>query len=313
MIFSDFFEENGVSAIYLYAAPIHAAVILFEMIYGYRYHKHIYDTKDTITNIYMASLNFGLDLVMKAISMGIMFFFFNHSLFHLSYDSVWYWLGVFLLQDFAYYVHHYVDHHSRFFWAVHVTHHNSEKFNITTGFRSPVFQPLYRYIFFSPLAFLGFNPWHIMSAYAIFQIYGTWVHTTTIGKMGFLEWFMVTPSHHRVHHASNARYLDRNMGMGLIIWDKIFGTFEKEDENYESIKYGLTKGVSDKGPVNIVFHEWHAIFKDASQPGLKFSQRLKYIFYPPGWNHTGISRTSAVLRKEEKENRKRHKVNKNLV
>ncbi|ADY51987.1 fatty acid hydroxylase [Pseudopedobacter saltans DSM 12145] len=299
-----FFGEQGVSYVYLYTAPIHIAVILFEMIYSYKYKKHIYDTKDTATNVYMALLNFGLDLVMKAFAMGVMFFFYDHSLFNLSASSAWYWLGVFLLQDFAYYIHHYVDHHSRLFWAVHVTHHNSEKFNISTGFRSPVFQPLYRYLFFSPIALLGFNPWHIMSAYAIFQIYGTWVHTTTVGKLGILEWFLVTPSHHRVHHASNARYLDRNMGMGLIIWDRIFGTFEKEDENYEPIKYGLTKDIEDKGPINIVFHEWKEIYKDAwKQPGLKFSDRLKYMFYPPGWNHRGDGKTSAVLRAQEKAER----------
>jgi sterol desaturase/sphingolipid hydroxylase (fatty acid hydroxylase superfamily) len=303
MNFNDFFGENGVSMIYLFAAPIHIIVILFEMFYSYKTDKHIYDTKDTITNVYLAMLNFGFDILMKAIAIGVMFFFFNHRLFEFSYTSIWYWVGVFLLQDFAYYVHHYVDHHSRFFWAVHVTHHSSEKFNISTGFRSPVLQPLYRYVFFAPLAFIGFNPWHIMSAYAIFQIYGTWVHTTTVGKLGFLEWFLVTPSHHRVHHASNDRYLDRNMGMGLIIWDRIFGTFEEEDEKYEPIRFGLTEKIDNRGPVNIVIHEWRAILKDASQADIKFSDRLKYMFYPPGWSHKGEFKTSSILRAEEKANR----------
>lgn len=310
MSITDFFDEQGVSLIYFFAAPLHILVIVLEMIYSYRYHKHIYDTKDTLTNIYLACLNFGLDILMKAFAIGIMFFCFHYRLFEFSYTSILYWLGVFLLQDFAYYVHHYVDHHSRFFWAVHVTHHNSEKFNISTGFRSPVLQPLYRYIFFAPLAFIGFNPWHIMSAYALFQIYGTWIHTTTVGKLGILEWFLVTPSHHRVHHASNDRYLDRNMGMGLIIWDRIFGTFEKEDEDYESIRYGLTHKIEDRGPLNIIFHEWKAIFKDASQPGINFTERLKYIFYPPGWSHTENYKTSAILRAEEKKKKLRKKVDK---
>lgn len=303
-MYDDFIGENSVSYIYLFSAPIHLGIILFEMIYSYRHKKELYSTQDTITNLYLATINFSLDLVMKAVAMGVMFFFYHHAFFTLHTSSLWYWLGVFLLQDFAYYVHHYVDHHSRAFWAVHVTHHNSDYFNISTGFRSPVLQPLYRYLFFAPIALLGFNPWHIMTAYAIFQIYGTWVHTTTVGKLGILEWFMVTPSHHRVHHASNDRYLDRNMGMGLIIWDRLFGTFEKEDEQYEPIRYGLTTKINNRGPVNIIFHEWKAIWKDATQPNIQLTDRLKYIFYPPGWSHTGTYKTSAVLRAEEKKLRK---------
>jgi sterol desaturase/sphingolipid hydroxylase (fatty acid hydroxylase superfamily) len=293
------FGENGVGYIYLYSAPIHIGLIVFEMIYSYKHKKEIYTKNDTITNVYFAILNYGLDILMKVIAIGVMFFFYNNSIFKLEYVW-WYWVLVFLLQDFAYYVHHCVDHFSRVFWAVHVTHHNSEHFNITTGFRSPVFQPLYRYIFFSPIAFLGFNPWHIMSAYAIFQIWGTWIHTQNVKRMGILEYFIVTPSHHRVHHASNARYLDRNMGMGLIIWDKIFGTFEKEDDNYEPIKYGITEKIVDKGPVNIIFHEWKEIWKDATQPNISFLDRLKYIFYQPGWNHTNTGKTSSQVRAEER-------------
>lgn len=272
------------------------------MIYSFKHKKEIYTKQDTLTNVYFALLNFGLDLIMKAFAIGVMFYCYNNSIFKLEYVW-WYWVLVFLLQDFAYYVHHCTDHFSRLFWAVHITHHNSEQFNISTGFRSPVFQPLYRYIFFAPIAFLGFNPWHIMSAYALFQIWGTWVHTQNIKRMGILEYFMVTPSHHRVHHACNARYLDRNMGMGLIIWDKMFGTFEKEDENYEPIKYGVTTPIENKNPVNIIFHEWIAIWNDAKQPNISFFDRLKYIFYPPGWNHTNTGKTSAKVRAEEKINR----------
>ena len=101
--------------------------------------------------------------------------------------------------------------------------------------------------------------------------------------MGVLEWVLSTPSHHRVHHASNIKYLDKNMGMVLIIWDKIFGTFEPEDDSYELTKYGLTYPIEDKGPVNIIFHEWKAIYRDASQPNISLSDRLKYIFFNPAW------------------------------
>ncbi|OYU84092.1 MAG: sterol desaturase [Flavobacterium sp. BFFFF2] len=297
-----FFSENAQGYIYLYSAPLHLAIILFEMIYSARHRKRWYSTSDTLTNVYFAMLNYGLDLVMKAVAMGVMFYFYSHRIFDLAFVG-WYWVAVFLMQDFAYYVHHCVDHFSRVFWAVHVTHHNSEEFNITTGFRSPVFQPLYRYLFFSPIAFLGFNPWHIMAAYALLQIYGTWLHTKSVKSMGVLEWILVTPSHHRVHHACNARYLDRNMGMGLIIWDRLFGTFEKEDPNYEPIKYGITTPLANRGPVEVIFHEWKQIYKDITQPSIGFTDRLKYLFYPPGWHHSGHGKTSAQVRAEEREMR----------
>lgn len=266
------------------SVPFFVVIILFEAIVSYRENLGLYTKKDTLTNIYFALLNISLDLVMKGFSFLVLGVFYSYKFFTFSENWI-YWVGCFVIQDFLYYIHHCADHKSRLLWAVHVTHHNSEFFNITTGFRSPVFQPLYRYIFFIPMALVGFHPLHIMFAYSANQIWGTLIHTRKIKKLGFLEYFMVTPSHHRVHHASNERYLDKNMGMVFIIWDKIFGTFEPEDDNYEEIKYGLTYRIENKGPVNIIFHEWKAIYKDATQPGITFFDRLKYVFYPPGWSH----------------------------
>src|SRR6185295_952441 len=128
-----------------------------------------------------------------------------------------------------YWLLHFVDHKCRFFWAIHVTHHSSEEYNLTTGFRSSVFQPFYRTIYFLPLPFLGFHPLDILFMYAATQLYGVLVHTEWNLRLGWLEHLLVTPSHHRVHHASNGRYIDKNMGMVFIVWDKIFGTFAPED------------------------------------------------------------------------------------
>lgn len=281
----EIFSENGQGIIYMWSIPVHTVVILGEMLYSHFNKEKLYETRDVLSNIYLAILNYGLDLLMKGVSMAVMFFFYHHRIFTWEFN-IWYFVAVFILQDFVYYVLHYVDHHSRAFWAVHITHHSSDHFNITTGFRSPVLQPLYRYLYFSPLAFLGFNPWHIMVAYSVLQVYGTWVHTQTVKSMGFLEWFMVTPSHHRVHHACNIRYLDRNMGMALIIWDRIFGTFEKEVPDVP-IKYGIYPKMEDKGPVNLVFYEWKKIAKDLRQPGLSIRDRIMYLFYAPGWRHDG--------------------------
>lgn len=303
MIWNELFTENGQSTVYLWSIPVHVTVILAEMMWSHFHKLNLYSVKETATNIYLALLNFVIDLIMKGFAMLVMFFFFNHAIFHWDYSSSWYWIGVFVLQDFAYYVLHVVDHHSRLFWAVHITHHSSDEFNLTTGFRSSVFEPLYRYLFFSPLAFLGFNPWHIMVAYAIIQVYGTWVHTKTVKSMGILEWILVTPSHHRVHHACNIRYLDKNMGMALIIWDKIFGTFEKEDPECP-VKYGVYPKIEDKGPVNIIFYEFKKIWKDISQPEVSIPNKLRYLFYMPGWRHDGTGKTTKQYREEELAKRK---------
>lgn len=293
----DFFMgEDGLENVYVWSIPILVTVILAEMIYSHFSEAKLYNGRDVATSVCLALMNFGLDLVMKVFAMAVMFFFYNHSFFTWEF-TIWYWLICFIMTDFAYYVLHYVDHHSRAFWAVHITHHNSDYFNLTTGFRSPVLQPLYRYLYFCPLAFLGFNPWHIMVVYAIGQVYGTWVHTQTVKSLGILEYFLVTPSHHRVHHACNIKYLDRNMGMCLIVWDKIFGTFEKEDPQIP-VKFGIYPKMPNNKPDTVLFYEWRKIWKDLRQPGLKLSDKINYIFNAPGWRHDGNGKTVKQYQKK---------------
>jgi len=185
----------------------------------------------------------------------------------------------------------------RLFWAMHVTHNSSVYFNLTTGFRSTVFEPLYRVFFYLPLAFMGFSALDILFAYLITQIYGNMVHTQLVGKLHpLVEYIFVTPSHHRVHHASNLRYLDKNMGMVLILWDRLFGTFQEEIQE-EEIKYGLTKQPEDTGPVNIIFHEFVSLYHDV-RLAPTVADKLRYIFYPPGWSHDGSTQTARVMQKE---------------
>ena len=200
-----------------------------------------------------------------------------------------------MLEDFLFWVEHYVDHHCRLFWAVHVTHHSSVEYNLTTGFRSSVFMPVYRFMYFIPLVLLNFRPADIFFAYAITQSSGILVHTRYIKKLpAIIEYIFVTPSHHRVHHASNTPYLDRNMGMLLIIWDRIFGTF-KEEMPDEAPVYGLTKPLEHPNhPVHIVTHEWAAILRDLRRQ-LPLSTKLRYLFNPPGWSHDGSSKTAKEM------------------
>lgn len=277
----------------LISTPVYLIIIGLEVLLSNLQHRNLYTFKDTVSNIYLMLLNSLIDLLFRGIYLVILDYFFRHRFF--SILSPWmYWTFLVLAEDFLYYWLHRVDHYCRLFWAVHVTHHSSDHFNFTVGFRSSVFQPLYRFIYFIPLAWLGFKPLDIVFIYSATQIWGIFVHTELINKMGWLEYFLVTPSHHRVHHASDIKYLDRNMGMFLIIWDKLFGTFEPEGKN-ENIQYGLTKKIEDPSPVNLIFHEWKSIFRDLKK-GISLRHKLMYLFGPPGWSHDGSSLTSRQLR-----------------
>ena len=240
----------------------------------------------------------GLDILVRGTCLLILTVFYNLSPFEMHLHVFFYWFILVLFQDFMFYWLHRVDHFCRLFWAIHVTHHNSEEFNLTTGFRSSVFQPLYRFLYFIPIAICGFKPIDILFIYSATQIFGILVHTQTIKKLGFLEYFMVTPSHHRVHHASNIAYLDKNMGMLLIIWDRIFGTFQEELEE-DKPQYGLTSNIESRNPIYVIFHEWRSIFQDVTQKGLSFRERWQYLFGPPGYSHNNSRKTSKQLQAEQ--------------
>lgn len=266
----------------LFSVPVILMAILAEIAITHFHHVRAYTRRETLTNFYLAALNGSLDLLLRSVVvLPVLLFCWHHRI--LTLEKGWpYWLALFVLEDLAYYVLHFVDHHCRVFWAVHVTHHSSPEFNLTTGFRSSVFQPVYRTLYFAPIAWLGFEPLDVLFMYAVTQIYGSFIHTEWIRTLGWLEHVLVTPSHHRVHHASNPRYLDKNMGMCLIIWDKLFGTFAAEDPA-DPPRYGLTKEIADRGPVNIVFHEWRDMLREFRESPLPLPKKLGYLLRGPGW------------------------------
>lgn len=282
------------------STPIYIIIIGLELLLSHLHHRKAYTLKDTATNLYLMLLNTGIDLAFRIVYLAILQFFFLRAVMQ-WHNPFLYWFVLLISEDFIYYWLHRFDHEIRFFWATHVTHHSSEKLNFSVGFRSSVFQPLYRFIYFIPLAWLGFKPLDIAFIYSATQIWGIFVHTEMIGKLGWLEYIFVTPSHHRVHHASNPKYLDKNMGMFLIIWDKLFGTYQAElpKEKYQPIKYGLTKNIDKPNAVNIVFHEWKQMWKDVFQEGISFRDRIGYLFGPPGWSHDGSRHTSEEMRQIE--------------
>lgn len=274
-----------------------AVLILGEMIYSHYHHRHLYTSGDTFINLVCTSWNFINDLLFRGVALAILIWFGTHQVFSFT-DKGWvYWILLFLAQDLAYYALHVADHYCRFFWATHSTHHSSEKFNFTVAIRSSVFQPFYRFLFYIPLTLVGFEALDIVFMYAACQVYGFWVHTELVGKLHpAFEYIFVTPSHHRVHHASNSIYLDTNMGMVLIIWDRIFGTFQEELED-EKVVYGLTTNVNTYHPIKVVFYEWKAIYKDLTQ-SKSLREALGFVFGPPGWSADGSRKTSRQLKSE---------------
>ncbi len=261
--------------------PILGLAILAEIAVSAWQGRRAYTLRQTSENVFFAFCNGSLDLLLRGAVLWALTFFFTHRIVTLERGWI-YWTALLVLEDFAYWLLHYVDHRCRFFWAVHVTHHSSDEFNLTTGFRSSVFQPLYRTAYFAPLAWFGFQPLDILFMYAATQLWGVLVHTECVRKLGWLEHLLVTPSHHRVHHASNPRYLDKNMGMIFIVWDKLFGTFEPEDEA-EPPRYGLTKAPLARDPFTLIFHEWRSIAQDVRHHAKNWREKLAYIFAPPGW------------------------------
>jgi len=282
----------------LFTTPLYFIVISIEILLSHLHLKKYYTVKDTLINIYLCVMNGAIDLIFRAVYVVVLFWFYTFHFVNFSFNPYLYWILLFILEDITFYIEHRVDHYCRVFWAVHVTHHSSEEFNLTTGFRSSVLQPLYRFVYFIPLVLLGFNPVDIVFMYSLTQIYGILVHTQYINKMP--RWFeavFVSPSHHRVHHASNIIYLDKNMGMVLIIWDRLFGTFQ-EEVPYDPVKYGLTKRLDNPHhPAKIIFHEWLNLGKDLKK-NISLKTKIKYLFMPPGWSHDGSSKTAKQLREE---------------
>ena len=286
----------------LISTPFYITIIGIEIVLAHLMHRKAYTIKDTLYNVYLLVLNSILDLAFRVVTyFYILQFFYEHAFLNWKAGPL-YWTILVLGEDFMYYWLHRFDHEIRFFWAAHVTHHSSEKMNFTVGFRSSVFQPLYRFVYFIPIALAGFRPIDIALVYSATQIWGILVHTEFIRKMGWMEYILVTPSHHRVHHGSNPKYLDKNMGMFLIVWDKLFGTFQEElpADQYEPIHYGLTKNLENPNPVTIIFHEWKQLITDATQKNISIRDRFMYLFGAPGWSHDGSRLTSEQMRQKEK-------------
>ncbi|WP_299482902.1 sterol desaturase family protein [uncultured Roseibium sp.] len=193
--------------------------------------------------------------------------------------SWWSWLLAVLLADLTYYWMHRCEHRVRLLWTYHSVHHSSPEFNFSTALRLAWIEALFTWIFFVPMVVLGFDPAQVIAALAVVIAYQSWIHTEKLGKLGFLDGVLNTPSNHRVHHGRNPIYLDKNYGGILIVWDRLFGTYEPETEK---VLYGITEPVRSSNPFIINFRETALLLKDVLRPG-PLKSRLATIVMPPGW------------------------------
>ena len=192
--------------------------------------------------------------------------------------------------DFIYYWNHRCMHEVRGMWAIHVVHHSSERYNLSTALRQPVADVLGVWLPYGLLSRLGIRPSLVQQARGINLLYQYWIHTDAIRRLGAAEEVLNTPSHHRVHHGSNARYIDRNHGSILILWDRLFGTFQREEE---PVVYGLTKNIESYSPVTIATHEYRDIVRDVAE-STTWRERLSYVLRGPGWAYARHAERAAA-------------------
>jgi len=284
--------------IILYAIPLFILGMALELFISTKRNLKTYETKDALASIAMGLGNVFLGFLSKVLVFAALFFIYDN--FRLITIPITWWAFVllFFADDFSYYWFHRISHQCRLFWASHVIHHSSKRYNLSTALRQTWSGGFYTFIFWLWLPLLGFHPAMILLQMAISLLYQFWIHTETIDKMpNWFEAVFNTPSHHRVHHGKNPIYLDRNHAGILIIWDKLFGTFQRE-LSYEKVTYGLVKDINTYNPIKIAFFEWWAMFKDVFTGKKSLGQRLLYFLKPPGWKHDGTGKISDDLRKE---------------
>lgn len=259
--------------------PIFFVLIGVELVVERITNKKLYRLPDAIANLSCGITSQLSGLFLKVFAIGI--YQLIHENFNLvTWDKTWiYWLALFLLADLAYYWAHRMSHEINLFWGGHVVHHQSEDYNLSVALRQSSLQVVWTFAFSLPLALIGFETldFAIMSAYI--TLYQFWIHTESINKMGWFEYIFNTPSHHRVHHGRDPKYIDKNHAGTLIIWDKMFGTFQKEEERPT---YGITKPINSWNAVFANFSHYVEMGKDLKKIH-NWGDKIKYLFHKPGW------------------------------
>ena len=266
----------------VYAIPAFVlllAVEYFSFKFAQREDLKGYEAQDTRASLSMGLgnviINAGWKLVVLVTFAGL----YELTPLRIPEEAVWAWVLLFFLDDFAYYWFHRISHEVRLFWASHVVHHSSQHFNLSTALRQ-TWVPMTYFPFWMPIALLGYKPYMILTMQAVSLMYQFWIHTERIGRLPRpIEFVFNTPSHHRVHHGANDIYLDRNYAGIMIIWDRMFGTFQGEEER---VRYGLTKNIRTFRPFRVAFHEYQAMWRDV-KAAHNWRERAGYVFGGPAW------------------------------
>ncbi|WP_420547011.1 sterol desaturase family protein [Curvivirga sp.] len=193
--------------------------------------------------------------------------------------NIWSWITAIIVADFTYYWMHRFEHEIRVLWTYHSVHHSSHEFNLSTGLRLAWWESFVEWMFFIPMVLVGFDLIQVLVGVVFVVTYQGWIHTEKIGKLGWLEGILNTPSVHRVHHGTNRDYIDKNYGGILIIWDRLFGTYQVEKEK---VKYGVLPQIGTSNPIKINFYELGKLFKDVWR-AKTWRERLRILINPPGW------------------------------
>ena len=266
-----------------YAIPVFLLMIVLELGYGLLKGNNTYRVNDSINSLSMGLLS----TVTKFVFLNIGALVFaqisrEYAIWSFDINSLGHWLLAILLYDFLYYWFHRISHERQFFWGSHVVHHQSEDYNLSTALRQTSTSFATTWVFYIPCFFLGMPISMFVSIASAHLIYQFWVHTQHIPKLGIFEWFMVSPSNHRVHHAQNADYIDKNYGGLLIIWDRLFGTFKAEEENQQAI-YGIRVPLRSWNPIWANLHIFAAMLRDIWHTQ-RWSDKFRVLWSKTGWH-----------------------------
>lgn len=284
--------------------PIFFILIGIELLFSYLQQSNLYRLEDAITNISCGIIQQLISVFSKVFLIVGYIYLYDHYRFLTIEDSVLSYFLLFVGVDFMYYWFHRYAHEINLFWGAHVVHHQSEDYNLSVALRQSSLQMFVGMVFYLPLALIGFNPIAFVAIKAFQTLYQFWIHTKLIGKLHpIIEFVFSTPSHHRVHHGRNPQYIDKNHGGTLIIFDRMFGTFEEEQEE---VIYGVTKPLASWNPLWANF-DWYAdMWKDLQRP-MPFMDKVRFVFKKPGWlpvSQGGVQKPTAVAVDYQKYNTK---------
>ena len=283
-------------ALLFYAIPFFVILLSIEAWFSHKENKDLYEKKDTWSSLALGVGNVLTGFITKALIFGLFSLLYKYRLFTLDASQWWVWVLLFFADDFSYYWFHRTSHHVNWFWASHVVHHSSQRYNLAAALRQTwTGNATGSFLFWAWMPLVGFHPIMVLLMQQISLIYQFWIHTEAIQKMpAWFELFFNTPSHHRVHHGSDLKYLDKNHAGILIIWDRLFGTFRKEEERPN---YGLTRNVNTFNPVLVAFSEWKHLYKKMIS-ARSAKDAFKYLIKPPGWSHDGSTKTAREMIEE---------------